>query len=162
MCLTSEQVLTPRQERKRHARGIGHPWLSISAPIQVMCNSFKVPEPSKFTPDPQIDFTMHVAWDRLIRFEATDGRTLRGQPILPTPDFDLGTTTEATQLKANIIKGDDIYSVSGDTVVTDEVVTVKKLLGPLAADEIPILRCVGLNYATHSEIQSVTIILVWI
>lgn len=97
---------------------------------------------------------MRVAWSRLIRFEATDGRVLRGQPILPTPDFDLGTTTEATQLKANIITGDDIYSVSGDTVVTDEVVTVKTLLGPLAAEEIPILRCVGLNYATHSEISA--------
>ncbi len=93
---------------------------------------------------------MKVAWERLIRFVATDGRTLFGQPILPTPDFDLGETTEETQLKANVIQG-EIYDTTGATKVTDEVVTVKKLLGPLAPSDVPILRCVGLNYAKHSK-----------
>lgn len=93
---------------------------------------------------------MKVAWERLIRFVATDGRTLFGQPILPTPDFDLGETTEETGLKANVIEG-EIYDTTGATKVTDEVVTVKKLLGPLAPSDVPILRCVGLNYAKHSK-----------
>lgn len=92
---------------------------------------------------------MSVAWDRLIRFVAEDGRILRGEPILPDPDFDLGTTTEATKLQAKIIRGNDIYDTTGKTVVTDEVATVKKLLGPLAQADVPILRCVGLNYARH-------------
>ena len=48
---------------------------------------------------------MSVAWQRLIRFVATDGRTLRGEPILPSPDFDLGSTTEQTGLKAKVIAG---------------------------------------------------------
>ncbi|KAF5250694.1 hypothetical protein FANTH_4137 [Fusarium anthophilum] len=92
---------------------------------------------------------MKVAWQRLIRFVSTDGRLLRGEPILPTPDFDLGNTTEETKLQARVIQGDDIYDTTGATRVTDEVVTVKTLLGPLVASDVSILRCVGLNYATH-------------
>ena len=92
-------------------------------------------------------------WDRLIRFIATDGRELRGQPILPSPDFDVGSTTEATGLKANVISvsNGDIFSV--DTKVTDEEVTVKKLLGPVTTDEVPIIRCIGLNFIKHSKSQ---------
>ena len=93
---------------------------------------------------------MKVTWQRLIRFISTDGRILRGEPIFPEPDFDVGNTTENTHLKARVIKGDDIYDVTGKTRVTDEVVAVKTLLGPLAPTDVPILRCVGLNYATHS------------
>lgn len=92
-----------------------------------------------------------IPWDRLIRFEATDGRILRGQPILPvTSDFDIGKVGESDGLRANIIVGDDIFSTDGSTQITDEVVTVKHLLGPLTQKDVPILRCVGLNYAKHS------------
>ncbi|KAH6877158.1 hypothetical protein B0T10DRAFT_447987 [Thelonectria olida] len=92
---------------------------------------------------------MKVAWDRLMRFVATDGRVLYGEPILVSPDVDLGDTAENTGLQAKVIQGDDLYDTSGSTKVTSEVVTVKKLLGPLAPSDVPILRCVGLNYATH-------------
>ena len=91
-----------------------------------------------------------VVWKRLIRFVATDGRVLRGDPILPHPDFNLGQTTAATKLKAKVITGHDIYDTTGNTKITDEVVIVKQLLGPLAQEDVPILRCVGLNYAKHS------------
>ncbi|KAH7625218.1 hypothetical protein B0T09DRAFT_394076 [Sordaria sp. MPI-SDFR-AT-0083] len=92
---------------------------------------------------------MKTAWQRLIRFVATDGRTLRGEPIMPSDEFDLGTTAEATQLKARVIRGDDIYDTTGATSITDEIVTVKKLLGPLTPADVPILRCIGLNYLAH-------------
>ncbi|KFY78678.1 hypothetical protein V499_02212 [Pseudogymnoascus sp. VKM F-103] len=92
---------------------------------------------------------MAVAWNRLIRFVATDGRILRGEPILPSPDFDLGNTTAETQLKALIISDHDLYDTTGATEVTNEVAIVKELLGPLAQTDVPILRCVGLNYAKH-------------
>jgi hypothetical protein len=94
---------------------------------------------------------MPVVWKRLIRFVATDGRILNGEPILPSEDFDLGQVTEKDQLTAKVITGHDIFSETGDARVSDEVVTVKQLLGPLAAADIPILRCVGLNYAKHSR-----------
>ncbi|RFU29067.1 hypothetical protein B7463_g7265, partial [Scytalidium lignicola] len=90
-----------------------------------------------------------VVWERLIRFLAADCRVLKGEPILPSPDFDLGTTTTETKLQAKVIVGKDIYDTTGATKVSDEIVTVKQLPGPLAQEDIPILRCVGLNYAKH-------------
>jgi len=94
-----------------------------------------------------------VVWDRLIRFVATDGRVLYGEPILPSPDFDLGTTTADTNLQAKVIEGTDIYDTTGATKLTNEVVVVKQLLGPLSPEDVPILRCVGLNYAKHSKFK---------
>ncbi|KAF1947329.1 fumarylacetoacetate hydrolase family protein-like protein [Clathrospora elynae] len=90
-------------------------------------------------------------WDRLIRFIATDGRELRGEPILPSADFDVGTTTEETGLKAKVIdvKNSDIFDPA--TKVTDEVATVKRLLGPVTVDEVPIIRCIGLNFIKHIQ-----------
>jgi hypothetical protein len=93
---------------------------------------------------------MKLPWTRLIRFEATDGRILRGEPVLPNDDFDLGGVTEADQLKAKIITGDDIFDTTGKTKVTDETATVKTILGPLTREDVPVLRCIGLNYAKHS------------
>lgn len=92
---------------------------------------------------------MSLPWKRLIRFLSTDDRLLRGEPILPSEDFDLGHLTENDRLQARVIVGDDIYDTTGKTRVTDEIATVKKVLGPLSQSEVPILRCVGLNYAKH-------------
>ena len=93
---------------------------------------------------------MAPTWERLIRFIATDGRELRGEPILPSADFDVGTTTEETGLKAKVIdvKNGDVFDTASK--VTDEVVTVQKLLGPVTVDEVPIIRCIGLNFIKHS------------
>ncbi|KAH8707078.1 fumarylacetoacetate hydrolase family protein-like protein [Phaeosphaeriaceae sp. PMI808] len=94
---------------------------------------------------------MAPTWDRLIRFIATDGRELRGEPILPSPDFDIGNTTEETGLKArviNVVNG-DIFDPQ--TKVTSEEVVVKKLLGPVTQEEVPIIRCIGLNFIKHIQ-----------
>ncbi|CAH0024867.1 unnamed protein product [Clonostachys rhizophaga] len=92
---------------------------------------------------------MKVLWSRLIRFQAADGRVLRGEPILPRPNFDLGLATEADNIQARVITGDDPYDTTGATRVTEELVTVKQILCPLTAKDVPILRCVGLNYLKH-------------
>lgn len=94
---------------------------------------------------------MNVAWERLIRFISTDGLVLWGEPILPNADFDLGNTTAETRLRAKVVRGNDIYDTTGATKVTKEVVTVKELLGPLEPQDVPMLRCVGLNYRAHSS-----------
>lgn len=94
---------------------------------------------------------MKVAWQRLIRFVDTNGHILHGEPILPSPEFDLGTTSEDTKLQARVVKGSDLYDDTGATTVTNEIVIVKKLLGPLTRFDVPIIRCIGLNYATHSN-----------
>ena len=91
---------------------------------------------------------MKVAWSRLIRFVATDGRILRGEPILSSTDADLGQITERDELQAKIIVGDDIFG--SETRVSEEIATVKELLGPLTPHDVPILRCIGLNYGKHS------------
>jgi hypothetical protein len=90
------------------------------------------------------------SWSRLIRFVSTDGKTLRGEPILPFSDFDVGTTTEDSKLQAKVISvaNDDIFDEA--TKVTNEVVTVKTLLGPVTTAEVPIIRCIGLNFIKHS------------
>jgi hypothetical protein len=99
----------------------------------------------------QVHVKMRVAWKRLIRFEAADGRILYGEPNLPSDDYDLGHMKGNDKLTAYVIKGQDIFSEAGDTYVSSELVGVKKILGPLTTTEVPILRCVGLNYAKHSE-----------
>ena len=93
---------------------------------------------------------MKLSWKRAIRFVASDGRTLNGEPIFPKPDFDLGNVTEHASIQAKVIVGEDLFDTTGATHVSDEVVTVKKVLGPLPQQKVPILRCVGLNYAKHS------------
>ena len=74
-----------------------------------------------------------------------------GSPSYPILISTLGTTIEKDQLQAKIITGEDVYNTTGQTKVTNEIVTVKKLLGPLTPDEVPFLRCIGLNYAKHSK-----------
>lgn len=96
---------------------------------------------------------MSLPWKRLIRFIATDGRLLRGEPILPNPTTDLGFITASDKLQARVLEGEDIYDTTGKTHLTEEVVTVQTILGPLAQTEVPILRCVGLNYAKHSKVN---------
>jgi hypothetical protein len=93
---------------------------------------------------------MSPSWQRLIRFEATDGRILRGEPILPSPDFDVGSTTAETGLRAKVIQVAEGGIFDEATKVTDEEVTVQKLLGPLQESEVPIIRCIGLNFIKHS------------
>ncbi|CEL01792.1 Putative Fumarylacetoacetate hydrolase family protein [Aspergillus calidoustus] len=91
---------------------------------------------------------MNLPWKRLIRFQTTDGRILRGEPLVAA-DVDIGFITAADQVQARVLAGDDIYDTTGRTRLTDEVVDVKRVLAPLAKEEVPILRCVGLNYAKH-------------
>ena len=90
------------------------------------------------------------SWKRLIRFESTDGKLLRGEPILPSEDFDVGSTTEQTGLKTKVIQVAAGGIFDPATKVTDEEVTVKKLLGPVEESEVPIIRCIGLNFIKHS------------
>lgn len=88
--------------------------------------------------------TMRPVWTRLIRFVATDGRTLYGEPIVPSADYDIGVQGEKDGIKAKVVVG-PIYGTSDETKVTDEVVDVEKLLGPLSQSDVPIIRAIGLK-----------------
>ena len=89
-----------------------------------------------------------VVWTRLIRFIGKDGKVYRGEPIVDNETIDIG---KSQNLTARIITGENIFNCK----ITDQVVAVKQLLGPLEVDEVTELRCVGLNYAAHSMMYPV-------
>lgn len=86
-------------------------------------------------------------WSRLIRFIAEDGKIYRGEPIIASEsDFDVGVQfNEGKLIKARVIVGD----IFNNAKVTDKILEVKQLLGPLTAEDVPILKCIGLNYLDH-------------
>jgi 2-keto-4-pentenoate hydratase/2-oxohepta-3-ene-1,7-dioic acid hydratase in catechol pathway len=91
---------------------------------------------------------MTATWKRLIRFVAQDGKIYRGEPIVSDSEFDVGKQyLSGKAIQAKVVTG-DIFS---DAVVTDQVLEVKKLLGPLTEDDVPIIKCVGLNYMKHIQ-----------
>ena len=106
---------------------------------------------------------MSLAWRRLIRFEADDGRVLQGEPISQNnASVDLGLASTEDSIQARVLVGEDIYDTTGTTHLTNETVTVAKILGPLTAAEVPILRCVGLHYAKHSSSYSTLLPNAWL
>ncbi|KAG5419626.1 hypothetical protein I9W82_001506 [Candida metapsilosis] len=89
-----------------------------------------------------------MTWKRLIRFVANDGKIYRGEPIVTDAEYDVGKQLlQGKTIKAKVVKGD----IFKDAVVTDEVLEVKQLLGPLNQDDVPIIKCVGLNYMKHIQ-----------
>ena len=92
---------------------------------------------------------LNVPWSRLIRFvSAEDEQIYYGDAVVPSNDFDIGLPANLSSLKARVITGNPI---SANCKVTDKVVGVKKLLGPLTPDTVPAVRCIGGNYLTHRE-----------
>lgn len=83
-----------------------------------------------------------VSWKRLIRFIGTDGQVYLGD-AQATGDLHKLITSGQT-ITAKVIEGGPF-----DGVVTDKVVDVKTLLGPLTPEDVPIVKCVGLNYMKH-------------
>lgn len=91
----------------------------------------------------------HVPWSHLIRFTATGSNDVQfGDAVVDSEEADIGLSAKESKLKAKLIKGDPL---SPDCQVTDEVVEVGKLLGPLTPRMVPSVRCIGLNYLKHSR-----------
>lgn len=89
-----------------------------------------------------------MAWTRLIKFQDEDGFIRHGEPLIDSPE-DLGRLLETGNLTAHELVGQDLLSMR----LTEKIFHVKKLVGPLDPKDVPILRCVGLNYAKHSMID---------
>jgi hypothetical protein len=88
-----------------------------------------------------------ASWSRLIRFvSAEDGLIYYGDVVVPHVGIDIGKPTNATYLKAKIIRGNPLAAVCE---VTDTIVPVKRLLGPFTSDSVPAVRCIGGNYMGH-------------
>jgi hypothetical protein len=92
-----------------------------------------------------------VSWSRLIRFVPVGGSdVLYGEPVASNYD-DIGAVADAGELQAKVIVVDASGPLSPSAKVTEEVVRVGKLLGPLDWDNCTDIKCIGLNYKKHSE-----------
>ncbi|KAG6022477.1 hypothetical protein E4U40_004583 [Claviceps sp. LM458 group G5] len=85
-------------------------------------------------------------WTRLIRFIAhEDGQVHLGE-VIPTEHADVGLAAlDGPKVFAKAITG-SVF----DGVVTSRTLTVESLLCPLSASEVPLIRCMGLNYRDHA------------
>ena len=88
-----------------------------------------------------------TAWDRLVRYvSAKDGKVRYGEPIVSDSKPDIDRLAQDGKLEVTVLEGANPL----DAKPTGEKDTVKQLLGPLTPKDVPIIRCVGLNYKTHS------------
>jgi 2-keto-4-pentenoate hydratase/2-oxohepta-3-ene-1,7-dioic acid hydratase in catechol pathway len=90
---------------------------------------------------------MAPGWTHLIRFIAEeDGQIHLGNiDAKKYPDVGL-STFKGEKVSAQLISGSAF-----DGVVTGKTLTVKQLLPPIAMHEVPIIRCLGLNYRDHAK-----------
>lgn len=86
-----------------------------------------------------------VAWNRFVRYISEDGQERFGEPLLDSADDDVSALAAKGALDVEILEGDNPLS-SQRTGRTEKV---SKLLGPLRVQDVPIIRCIGLNYKTH-------------
>lgn len=90
-----------------------------------------------------------VHWDRLVRYvSAKTGQVRYGDPLLSS-EADIDQLAAEGTLKVRVLKGSTWISATS----TDEIDEVKELLGPLTPQDVPIIRCTGLNYRSHSKLQ---------
>jgi hypothetical protein len=89
-----------------------------------------------------------TAWDRLIRYvSAKDGKVRYGEPIVSEEKPDIDALALSGDLKVKILDGAGPFEAKP----TGEEDSVKQLLGPLTPEDVPIVRCIGLNYKAHSK-----------
>lgn len=86
-----------------------------------------------------------MAWDRLIKFKTPKGSVEYGEPIIDHSD-ELLQKLSAKSLTARVLAGASIP----DLVQTGAIAEVAELVGPLTPADVPIVKCIGLNYTKHS------------
>ena len=90
-----------------------------------------------------------TAWLRLVRYiSAKDGKIRYGEPITSEEKPDIDQMAQDGKLEVKILEGPNPIQAQP----TGEQDTVKQLLGPLTPKDVPIIRCTGLNYKTHSKL----------
>ncbi|CAG7939847.1 unnamed protein product [Penicillium nalgiovense] len=90
---------------------------------------------------------MSLNWTNLIRFiSEEDGRIHLGEiNTKKYPDIGL-TVLSGESVAVKLVKG-SIF----DGVVTETTMHVGRLLAPIEIEEVPIIRCMGLNYRDHAK-----------
>ena len=86
-----------------------------------------------------------ASWKRLIRFEDPSGTVRFGEPCV-TDAAQVDNFQQQGKLEATGFDGTGPF----DLKRTETKYTVKKLLGILEPEDVPIVKCIGLNYMKHS------------
>lgn len=87
-------------------------------------------------------------WERLIRFEDQAGTEQIGEPIIRGDDVSsLDELVAGGKLEAKCMIGSNIFALSAST----NVAKVKNILALLSPSQVPLVKCVGLNYMEHSQ-----------
>ena len=86
-----------------------------------------------------------MVWARLIRFIDESGNTAFGDPCIEKSD-DLITLLDQHKLYAFRLEGHDPFEL----IRTDEKTKVARLVGVLTHGDVPVVKCIGLNYVKHS------------
>ncbi|OAL52690.1 hypothetical protein IQ07DRAFT_620236 [Pyrenochaeta sp. DS3sAY3a] len=89
-----------------------------------------------------------VAWNRFVRYipQGQSQTILYGDPIIEESEVDrIAQIAEEGRLKVKVLEGDHPLNATPNGQ-TDKVA---QLLGPLEPADVPIIRCIGLNYKTH-------------
>ena len=89
-----------------------------------------------------------ATWSYLVRFVAEDDLTYFGDAAVPQGESGIHDTEN---LEARIISGSPF---SGSYSIAEMTTPIKRLLGPLTANMVPDIRCIGGNYASHRESMS--------
>lgn len=90
---------------------------------------------------------MATKWQRLIKFQDSKGQTKFGEPIIDGAD-DLLTQLEKGDLKAKEYSGSDAFDLQE---TGNEIEVTSHLLPILRPEDVPIIKCIGLNYTNHSR-----------
>ncbi|KAJ4264145.1 hypothetical protein NW764_015953 [Fusarium oxysporum] len=85
-----------------------------------------------------------MTWTRLIRFFDEEDRLCYGEPQIEQANDLPRLLTEGNLLARELI-GDSPFS----STPSNNLLRVKRLVGPLSTKDVPIIRCVGLNYGEH-------------
>lgn len=87
------------------------------------------------------------SFGRLIRFRDAAGNSRFGEPkISSVSEFDEAVAKGT--LEATVFEGSSPFNVTP----TSEVVKVQEVLPLLTVKDVPIVKCVGLNYIKHSKV----------
>lgn len=88
-----------------------------------------------------------MSWQRLIRFTDEAGEAKYGEPIIDNAD-DLQPLVERGLLSARVWTGHGPFGLQH----TGEQCKVRQLLPVVTPADVPIVKCIGLNYAKHSKL----------
>ncbi|KAG5985964.1 hypothetical protein E4U54_005700 [Claviceps lovelessii] len=85
-------------------------------------------------------------WSRLIRFVAREDGQIHLGEVDPAAHADVGLAVlEGRTVTARAITG-SVF----DGIVSSTTLTVRQLLCPLSPSDVPLIRCMGLNYRDHA------------